>query len=153
MNTHLTPVIMAIIFSQSASTLPCLAEDAFPAAEIKLVDSKEVTLRGVINVITVPVPDGAGLGKPTQSGYFLITPYALVAEGESPGPERKMIRLEGQMLFHLVVQQEIEAKLDKLKGQPVDVVATPFPAHTRYHRTPFLLNVKSIRALAQSLPK
>jgi hypothetical protein len=39
--------------------------------------------------------------------------------------------------------------IEKLAGKPVEIVATPIPAHTRHHRTSFLLNVKSIKSLAK----
>lgn len=132
------------------ATSPCsrLAADPFPQVDTKLVANKEVTIRGVINLIAVPVPD-AFETVPIQSGYFLITPNPLDAEGEDELQEGKMISAKGQVMFHLVIPDELAETIGKLAKNPVEIVALPFPAHTRHHRTPFLLQVKSIKALAK----
>jgi hypothetical protein len=130
--------------------LPCyrLAADPFPKVDKKLVANKEVTLRGVINLVTVPVPDAVE-AKPTQSGYFIITPYPLDAEGEDEFREEKMNYSKEQIMLHLVIPNDLQKTIEKLMGKPVKIDAAPFPAHTSHHKTPFLLHVKSLKALAK----
>jgi len=136
------------LFALIASPYSHLAANPFPQVDTKIVSNKEVTLRGVINLINVPVPDAVEAG-PVQSGYFLITPYPLDVEGKDEFQEGKMVNAKEQIMFHLVIQSDLYKTIEKLVGKPVEIVALPFPAHTRHHRTPFLLDVKSIKAVAK----
>jgi len=140
--------VALILLVLLASPYSHLAADPFPPVNTKLVANKEITLRGVINQITVPVPDDLDLAS-TQKGYFLITPFPFDAEGEDPFQDGKRVFAKEQIMFHLVFQNDLAETIQKLAEKPVEIVAIPLPAHTRHHRTSFLLDVKSIKALTK----
>ena len=122
-----------------------MAEGEFlPSAPIVLKENQAAKLRGIINVVHLPLPDDLELGK-SQSGYFLFTasPCDVKISGEQSGTEL----VKNQLMFHLVLSEEQMAGVKKLLQKPVEITATPFGAHTRHHRTPVLLEVKSIKLL------
>ena len=123
-----------------------LSAGPFPesAVAVRIVGGTEVTIRGVINLITVPISDDYEM-EPTGIGYYLITPYPHEAEGRDINDED--ILEKNLTMFQLTGDDEVNAKLKESEGVPVEIIADPFPAHTRHHRTPFVLFVKSIRAL------
>ena len=103
-----------------------------------------LVIRGVINPVIVPVGDQLELGK-TQSGYFLFTAEVFQFEGTDSSGE--MVQARDQVLFHLIASGDLEAGLKELTGQPVEVTASAVVAHTRYHRTPVLLDLKTVSRL------
>jgi len=123
---------------------PHLLAGPFPENAPALVEGEQSTVRGVINLVVFPVPDDFEM-EPVQSAYALITPIPLEASGtDSTGEE---IHETGLTLFHLAGDDEITAQFDALAGRPVEMTVDLMPAHTRHHRTPFLLLARSIRAL------
>lgn len=115
----------------------------FPSDPASLKENKVTKLRGIINVVHLPLPDDLELGK-SQSGFFLFTPNPIDADISS---EDGTELVKSQQMFHLVLSEEQLANVKKLLQKPVEVTASPFGAHTRHHRTPVLLNVASIRLL------
>ena len=61
-----------------------------------------MTVRGVINSITVPVPEAFELG-PDQEGYFLFTADAYTVSVEDDG---KTTAIRAQTVFHLTPSDE-----------------------------------------------
>ncbi len=115
----------------------------FPESSATLVAGEEKSVRGVINPLIFPIPDDFEM-EATQSGYVLITPIPLEVKGmDDDGNPIK----EKMMLFHLAGEESVTAQFKALAGKPVEITADLMSAHTRYHRTPFLLLVKSVRAL------
>jgi len=139
----ITRHLFSILVLLSAITSP-LHAGPFPESTAPLVAGEEAKVRGVVNAIVFPLSDDFEM-ESTQSGIVLITPLPLEAAGlDDEGNE---IHEPNLTLFQLAGEEAVLAKCEALAGRPVEITADLMPAHTRYHRTPFLLLVKSVRAL------
>ena len=103
----------------------------------------EGTVRGVVNVVSLPVPDQMELGQ-TQSGYFLFTPYPCTIKTKEAGVP---LCETNQQMFQLAPSDKQVELLKSLLGKPVELEVLMFPMHTRYHRTPILFQIKSAKAI------
>ena len=138
-----TRFLIAFSLLLSAISSPLFA-GPFPESTAPLLAGEEAKVRGVINAIIFPISDDFEM-EPTQSGVVLITPLPLEAAGlDNEGNE---IHETNLTLFQLAGEEAVLAQCEALAGKPVEITADLMPAHTRYHRTPFLLLVKSVRAL------
>jgi hypothetical protein len=124
--------------------VPGIRGETFSSEPAVITTGKEAKLRGVINQVSVPVPADFELG-PTQSGYFLFTSRTFTVKGEDAIGDP--VEVKEQSLFQLVVPEKMDAKIQALLSKPVEVNVSVFTAHTRYHRTPVVLEVKAIREL------
>jgi hypothetical protein len=120
--------------------LPAFAE-VFPAKPASISDKGPVVLRGIINAVSLPVGDEAEL-PPVQSAYVLFVPAELTCEIEEV--EGKREKVTGVTMLHVVPSEELSKKLEQFTGKPVEVSGKIFGAHTRYHRTPVLIDVEKI---------
>lgn len=142
---HDGPDMKASLLTLSLFIVGSLHGGPFPSEPQVLTPEREFTLRGVVNLAILPVLDDFETA-PTQSGFFLFTPDPHRATFEEDG---NRIEESNLTLFHLTGTDAILADLEKSAGKPVEVVAMVIPAHTRYHRTPVILNVKSFRILSE----
>ena len=62
-------------------------------------ENQNYTVRGVINIVYLPVPDSFELKEPIQSGYFLFTPQRFTVNGKDA--EGKPVQFKGQQMFRL----------------------------------------------------
>ena len=120
--------------------------EIFTTTPAKASDKENATLRGVINEFSFPVPDEVELGT-TQSAWVLATPNEVECQGKI-GDEDEPVKATLD-LFHLVVSEQLQGKIAKFRGKPVEITGRIIPAHTRHHRTAFLLNVESVKELGK----
>ncbi len=141
MKSLLLPFILIL-----AGLAPLRAE-LFPGEPVVLTAGDAILVRGVINTLVAPVPDPFELPQPVQSGHFLFSsqPITIRVEDGEEGPYSVL----DQTIFHLSVPASLEGRIEGLLEKPVEVRAEVSPAHTRYHRTPVILIVESIRLLAE----
>ena len=135
-------IFSAILFLLSAMTL---AGELFNSATLKATDTAPVVLRGVVNGLVFPVPDAAELGS-TQSGWALSTVNDVECEGSFEEEKKTRATIN---LFQLAMSEEVSQEIEKAEGKPVELTGTVFAAHTRHHRTTFLLQVESVRLLSR----
>ncbi|NRB75434.1 MAG: hypothetical protein HRU46_13815 [Verrucomicrobiales bacterium] len=98
----------------------------------------EVTVRGVLNPVVAASPDSLGKGK-AQKIYALFTPYKLRVSTESGEVKATVLQLVGP--------EELAKKLWGLKVSTVEAVGRIVPATSPYHRTEFVLELRSINRL------
>src|SRR5262245_27324596 len=131
--------------------LASLPAQTFPSANKTINENKNYTIRGVINIVYLPVPDAFELPEPVQSGYFLFTPQRFTVNGTDV--EGKRVQFKDQQMFHLALSEDQVAKFTPALGKPVEVEAQPFIGHTRHHRTPVLFNILSLKILEAPKPR
>lgn len=126
-----------------AAAIP-LQAGPFPGAPATLNAGEEASVRGVINAVVFPISDDFEM-EASQSGWALITPAPFEVKGADD--EGNVLDEPNLTLFQFAGDEEVIARCEALAGKPVEITAVLMPAHTRYHRTPFLLLVNSVRAL------
>lgn len=142
---RLFTLALALAAAFCLSSRAAVAGDFFSGDSIILKENQLTKIRGIINVVYLPLPDDLELGK-HQSGYFLFTANAY--DMKITGEEGETEHAKNQQMFHLTLSDEQIAKVEKLLQKPVELTAEPFEANTRHHRTPVLLSVKSIKPLS-----
>lgn len=126
------PLVRAEVFSSEPQTFNADA-------------GQEITIRGVVNVVYLPVPDNFEVG-PTQSGYFLFTSYPCTIKAKDS--DDKAITVTNQTMFHLAPSGDQVNLLKTLLGKPVEMRVSMMPRETRHHRTDIILtNIKSIKQI------
>jgi len=108
-------------------------------------ENQSYTVRGVINIVYLPVPDALELKEPIQSGYFLFTPQRFTVNGKDA--EGKPVQFNGQQMFPLTPDDDQVAKIKAALGKPVEVEVRPFIRHTRHHLTDVLFDILSLKIL------
>lgn len=137
-----TRFILSLLFF--AATALSLHAGPFPESVATLTAGEEASVRGVINAVVFPISDDYEM-EATQSGLALIAPVPFEVKGADD--EGNVLDESNLTLFQLAGDEEVIARCEALTGKPVEITAVLMPAHTRYHRTPFLLLVNSVRAL------
>src|SRR5207249_519972 len=66
----------------------------FSDKEKTIKENQNYTVRGVINIVYLPVPDAFELKEPIQSGYFLFTPQSFTVNGQDT--DGKPVQFKGQ---------------------------------------------------------
>ena len=117
----------------------------FSDEEKTIKENQNYTVRGVINIVYLPVPDAFELKEPIQSGYFLFTPQSFTVNGQDT--DGKPVQFEGQQMFQLTLDDNQVAKIEAALRKPVEVEVRSFIRHTRYHRTDVLFNILSLKIL------
>ena len=108
-------------------------------------ENQNCTVRGVINIVYLPVPDALELKEPIQSGYFLFTPQRLTVNGKDL--DGKPVRFKDQQMFHLTPTDDQVEKIKAALGKPVEVEVRPFIRNTRYQLTDVLFEILSFKIL------
>lgn len=81
------------------------------------------------------------------SRYFLLfTPERYTFNGKDY--EDKSVHIKDQQIFHCSVPDDKQnATIEASVGKPVEMKVEPFLQHTRYHKTPVLFTVLSVKVL------
>lgn len=137
---HITIFIILLITGTMG-----IQADTFSSRNIALQGNTTTSLRGVINQVYLPVPDDLELGA-VQSGYFLFTPdqYTITVKDSDSG---KKSQIKNQQMSHLTASEEDAKQFEATRGKPVEVKARLIQQNTRYHRTPIILEVLSIKEI------
>jgi hypothetical protein len=135
---YIIPLLILI-----TAALP-LQAGPFPAMPATLKAGEESSVRGVINAVVFPISDDFEM-EASQSGFALITPLPFAVKGTDD--DGNVLDEANLTLFQLAGDETVIARCEALAGKPVEITAVLMHAHTRYHRTPFLLLINSVRAL------
>ena len=119
--------------------------ETFSSRTIALQGDTTTLFRGVINQVYLPIPDDLELGA-VQSGYFLFTPDQYTITIKDPDSGKKS-QVKNQQMFHLTASEEDAKQFEAIRGKPVEVKARLIQQNTRYHRTPIVLEVLSIKEI------
>ncbi len=92
-----------------------------------VTDGKEITLTGTMKI-------GQFAGPPN---------FESVKDGDKLLTGKKLEKIEPQSRFQLAITQQLD-QLNQLFNQKASVTALPFTAHTGYHQTPLVLDVKHL---------
>jgi hypothetical protein len=119
----------------------------FTSGERTITNNENYTVRGVINMVRVPVPDDLEQGS-VQSGYFLFTPEQYTFRGKDE--EDQPVEIKDQDMFHLTLSDEQAAQFAPQLGKPVQVEVRVILRHTDHQRTPILFDILSLKVLSDS---
>lgn len=137
---HFLCAVMAFI-----TAAPLARAEVFSSEPQIFNADEEATIRGVVNVVDLPVPDQVEVG-PTQSGYFLFTSYPCTIKAKDI--DDKSLMVTNQTMFQLAPSADQVKLLKTLLGKPVEMHVSMMPAETRYHRTAIILiKMKSIKPI------
>jgi hypothetical protein len=165
MKTQVITLLAALVCAASArAESPRVAEhtdaDRQWAAEHGLIgtfidghrtiqEGKTYTVRGVVNIVHLPIADGdqhgTEQGSVTGGCFFLFTPERYTFKGR--GNEDKPVQIKEQQMFHLVLDDDEVAKVEAALGKPVEMEVQPFLRTTMYHHTPVLFHVSSFKVI------
>jgi hypothetical protein len=122
--------------------------------EAKMINENQTyTVRGVINVVHLPIPDGdqhgSEQGLVTGGYFFLFTPelYTLNGREIDENGEDKPVQIKDQQIFQLAPDEHQVAKIEAAVTKPVELEVQPFIRHTMSHHTPVLFRVSSVKVI------
>ena len=124
-----------------------LGAETFTSGERTITNNENYTVRGVINMVRVPVPDDLEQGS-VQSGYFLFTPEQYTFRGKDE--EDQPVEIKDQDVFHLTLSDEQAAQFTPQLGKPVELEVRVILRHTVHQRTPILFDIISLKVLGDS---
>ncbi len=121
-----------------------LASGANAASSDCVTDGQEITLTGTMKVGQFAGPpnfESVKDGDKLLTYWYLETPKPLCAFTDSSLEGKALEKIEPQSRFQLVIKQQLN-KLNEMFNQNASITAVPFTAHTGYHQTPLVLEVK-----------
>ena len=121
----------------------------FSDEEKMINENQTYTVRGVINVVHLPIPDGdqhgSEQGLVTGGYFFLFTPERYTLNGKDF--EDKPVQIKDQQIFNLAPEEHQVAKIEAAVTKPVELEVEPFSANTGYHHTPVMFMVSSVKVI------
>ncbi len=111
-----------------------------------VTDGKEITLTGTMKIGQFAGPPNFESVKDSDkllTYWYLETPKPLCTVTDSSLEGKTLEKIEPQSRFQLVISQQLD-QLNQLFNQKASVTALPFTAHTGYHQTPLVLDVKHL---------
>jgi hypothetical protein len=125
----------------------------FSDEEKTINEDQTYTVRGVINVVHLPIPDGdqhgTEQGSVTGGYFFLFTPerYTLNGREIDENGKDKPVQIKDQQIFQLAPDEHQVAKIEAAVTKPVELQVQPFIRNTAYHHTPVLFMVSSVKVI------